>query len=172
MTDDHNPGDTGSAAGRETVGSVGEESAKLLDAVAAWMSDAGTAVGAVGQPSGAPLSESLADLAGRAVDAVSGLGSQLGSQLGPRIDEHVDDAAPECAWCPVCRTAHVIRTAGEEVGPHLTAAVSSLRQALTGLLGAAAAAAAAADDSGTGDSPDSGGRSRERIDLDADGDPR
>lgn len=73
--------------------------------------------------------------------------------------EHLDTGAPECDWCPVCRTVHVIRQASPEVRDHLVSAAASLMQAAAGVLAA------------TAKGPDAGrGRDVERIDLDADTD--
>jgi len=52
-------------------------------------------------------------------------------------DEHVATGAPECQWCPVCRTVHVLRQASPEVRTQLTTAASSLLQALSGMLATA-----------------------------------
>ena len=47
--------------------------------------------------------------------------------------------APECTYCPLCRTVHVVREASPEVMVHLAAAASSLVQAAAAVLAAAAA---------------------------------
>jgi hypothetical protein len=64
--------------------------------------------------------------------------------LGDWAKEHVEDAdehlatgAPECTYCPVCRTVHAVRTASPEVKAQLATAAQSLLQAASGLLGAA-----------------------------------
>ena len=50
---------------------------------------------------------------------------------------HVDTGAPECAWCPVCRTVHLVRATSPEVRDHLATAAASLMQAAAGILAAA-----------------------------------
>lgn len=95
----------------EPVGSVGDEAAKLLGALSEWARDSGGATAG-----------GLAGLAGQAAQAVSGIGA------------HVDTGAPECTYCPVCRTVHVVRSASPEVRAHLAAAASSFLQAVAGVL--------------------------------------
>jgi hypothetical protein len=56
-------------------------------------------------------------------------------------DEHLATGAPECTWCPVCRTVHAVRTASPEVKAQLATAAQSLLQAASGLLAAATQAA-------------------------------
>jgi hypothetical protein len=55
------------------------------------------------------------------------------------LDEHLATGAPECTYCPVCRTVHVLREAGPEVRQHLAIAAASLMQAAAGVLNAASA---------------------------------
>jgi hypothetical protein len=50
---------------------------------------------------------------------------------------HPPDHGAECAWCPVCRAAALVRQTSPEVKAHLTVAASSLLQAAAGLLAAA-----------------------------------
>lgn len=45
------------------------------------------------------------------------------------VDQHLATDAPECTYCPVCRTVHVLREAGPDVRTHLAAATASLMQA-------------------------------------------
>ncbi|MFT4286831.1 hypothetical protein [Nocardioides sp.] len=129
----------------ESVGSAAEEAARLLGALSEWAREHGTDVAA-------GLGATLAGFAGQAATAAR--------DLGHNLDEHLATGAPECAYCPVCRTVHVIREASPEVRAQVTSAAASLLQAAATVLAAAA-------------TPASGTRGRraatvERIDLDAD----
>ena len=99
------------AGGEPEVGSLGEEAARLMDALAGWARQQG---GEVGEGV-----HGLADAAARAVHDV---------------DEHLATGAPECTYCPVCRVVHVVRSTSPEVRAHLSVAASSLLQAAAGLL--------------------------------------
>jgi len=96
-------------------------------------------------------------------DGVGGVGEEAAKLFGALagwardIDDHVDTGATECTWCPVCRTAHVIRQASPEVRDHLAVAAASLMQAAAGVLVAVSRGP---------ESERSGGV--ERIDLDGD----
>ena len=72
------------------------------------------------------------------------------------LDDHLATGAPECAYCPICRTVHVFREAGPEVRLHLASAAASLMQAAAAVLHAAASAPGTPE----------GGSGVERIDLD------
>lgn len=98
----------------EDVGSVGEEAAKLFGALSGWARDRGG---------------DLSDLADHAADAMRGLDEHLAGRPG---------GAPECQWCPVCRTVHAIREVSPEVRDHLATAAASLMQAAAGVLAATA----------------------------------
>jgi hypothetical protein len=50
------------------------------------------------------------------------------------VDEHLATDDPECTYCPICRTVHLVRQTSPEVRAHLAAAASSLVQAAAGLL--------------------------------------
>lgn len=105
------------------IGSAAEEAARLLNALGEWAKDQST-------ESANAFSDSVAGLAGRAASAVADL---------PRLmDEHLATGAPECAYCPVCRTVHVVREASPDVRVHLTSAALSLMQAATTVLNAMA----------------------------------
>ena len=118
------------------IGSVAEEATKLLGAVADWARDHGSDLGA-----------GVASLADQAAASAR------------EVSDHIATDDPECRFCPVCRTVHVVRTASPEVRAQLTTAASSFLQAAAGLLAAG---------SGSGDS--SGAASVQRIDLDDMGD--
>ncbi len=113
------PGDDPTGRPGEEVGSVSEEAAKLFGALSDWAREHGPDLGE-GEGNG------LAGVAGRAAAAVQ------------ELSDHVDTGAPECAWCPVCRTVHLVRATSPEVRDHLASAAASLLQAAAGVLAAAA----------------------------------
>lgn len=115
MTDAHD------ADGGQEVGSLGEETAKLLGAFATWARDSGSEVGG--------------GLGAAAAQAAAGWAS---------LEEHIATGAPECQYCPICRTVHAVRETSPEVRAHLTSAAMSLLQAAAALL------ATAAPEEGTG----------------------
>lgn len=105
---------TGPGEGPEDVGGVGEEAAKLFGALSDWARDHGNDLG----------------------HGLSGFASQAAT-AAHEVGEHVDNGAPECEWCPVCRTVHVVRQTSPEVRQHLAVAAASLMQAAAGVLAAA-----------------------------------
>jgi hypothetical protein len=109
----------------EPVGSVAEEAAKLIGALSGWAREHGDGVTA------------MAD-----------------TFLGD-AHEHIATGAPQCAWCPVCRTIDAVRQTSPEVRAHLASAASSLMLAVSGMM-----------------ATQPGGRDAtvERIDLDDDAD--
>ncbi len=115
------------------VGTVAEEAAKLFGALSEWARDQGGGIG-----------DGVAGLAGHAARAAH------------EVDEHVATGAPECTYCPICRTVHVLRQTTPEVRAQLSTAATALLQAAAGML-----ATAVPDDRGA-----RGGV--ERIDLDDD----
>ena len=117
--------------GRDPVGSVSEEALKLFGALSDWARDHGSDLG----------------------QGLSGLADQAAASVRD-VDEHLATGAPECTYCPICRTVHAVRQTSPEVRAHLAVAASSLLQAAAGILAAAA----------PGDAPARGGV--ERIDLD------
>ena len=130
--------DGGQRGNDDPVGGLGEEAAKLLGAVAEWAREQGSDLG-----------NGVAALAGQAASAAR------------EIDEHIATGDPECRYCPVCRSVHVVRQASPEVRAHLAAAASSFLQAAAGML---AAGSAAGDRSGQPPTV-------QHIDLDSDPDP-
>ena len=86
------------------VGSVAEEAAKLLGALSGWAREHGDGVSA--------MADTFLD------DG----------------HEHIATGAPECAWCPVCRTVAAIRQTSPEVRAHLASAASSLMLAVSGMM--------------------------------------
>lgn len=146
---DGDPEDDG-ARGPE-VGSLSEETAKLLGALSGWAREHGAEVG-----------HGASGLADHLVDQVSAAAHQ--------VDEHLATGAPECTVCPICRTVHAVRQLSPEVRAHLSVAASSLVQAAAGVLATVAPEPGTAQD-GDDDAPRSG-RSRtepvEKIVLDED----
>jgi len=122
----------------EQVGSVGEEAAKLLGALQDWASEhtGGSASARAGEAPG-----------------------DGGAEDVPGPGRFPTDA-PECHWCPVCRTVHAVRTASPEVKAQLATAGQALLQAAAGLLTAATQAQPGPD------APRSG--AVQHIDLDPD----
>ena len=128
----------GTEGPHDPVGSVTEEAVKLFGALSDWARDHGSDLG-----------EGLTGLVDHAAATVR------------EVDEHLDTGAPECTWCPICRTVHAVRRTSPEVRAHLASAASSLIQAAAGVLATAVP-------------PDAGGRTRsagrdhgvEHIDLD------
>ena len=76
------------------------------------------------------------------------------------VDQHLATGAPECTYCPICRTVHFVREASPEIRAHLATAAASLLQAAAGILNAVATPPTSSE-----------GRSGEveHIDLDDDG---
>ena len=137
--------------GAPDVGSVGEEAAKLFGALSDWAreSDAGPGLGS-----------GLSGLAGHAAGALRDL------------DQHVATGAPECTYCPVCRTVHVVRAASPEVRAHLASAASSFLQAVAGVLATVPPPGSGGPGrpGGTGGTGGAHGSELQHIDLDLDGD--
>jgi hypothetical protein len=98
----------------EPIGGVGEEAMKLLGALTDLAREHGSDLGA-----------GLSGLASHGADALRD------------VDEHLATGAPECTYCPICRTVHLVRETSPEVRAHLASAASSLLQAAAGLLATA-----------------------------------
>lgn len=121
MSDGPSDTDAGSAPdGPDAVGSVGDEAAKLMDALSGWArdqaGDTGRDLGGLG---------GLGALAGHAAEALS------------EVNEHLATGSADCTYCPVCRVVHVVRETSPEVKAHLATAASSLLQAGMQLLATA-----------------------------------
>ena len=99
----------------EPLGSVGEEAAKLFDALQDWVKDNGS-----GEP-------------GRAEGLVDGLADQWRS-----FNEHVATGGQDCTYCPVCQVIGKVREASPELRSHLAVATSSLLQAAATIIEARA----------------------------------
>ncbi|MET0999212.1 MAG: hypothetical protein ABWX73_10885 [Marmoricola sp.] len=107
-----NEADEGTGSGdNETVGSVGDEAAKLLGALSDWAKDQGT-----------DYKGSAAGAAGSFAAAVQDIGT------------HIATEGEDCRYCPVCKVIHAVRQTSPEVRAHLTLAASSLMHAAAGLL--------------------------------------
>ena len=121
---------------REPVGSVGEEALKLLQVLQGWAKDSGA---------------DYADAAGAAFSGVAASWQE--------VNEHIATGGEDCRYCPVCQVIGAVRNTSPEVKQHLATAVTSLAQAVAGLMAPHAPSAP-------------GGRARqdpvEKIDLDDD----
>ena len=90
--------------------------------------------------SGADAVGSVGEEAAKLLGALSGWarehqeGASVWPGLADVLDEHVATGAPECAWCPLCRTMHALRQTSPEVRAHLTSAASSLMLAVSGMM--------------------------------------
>lgn len=109
MTEDQ-PRDPPGGEGPD-IGSLGEETAKLFQALAGAAREHGHQVG----------------------EGVEGMAEHL-TQTAHQINDHVATDAAECQYCPVCRAISLVRDVNPEVRAHLTVAASSLAQAAAGLL--------------------------------------
>ena len=91
----------------DPVGSVAEEAAKLFGALSGWAREQS--------------------------DGVAGFSAGFAG-LSEDLRDHLATGAPECQWCPVCRTVHAIRQTSPEVRAHLASAASSLMLAVSGMM--------------------------------------
>lgn len=135
------------------VGSLAEETAKLLGALSGWAREHGADVG-----------HEAGGLADHLVDQVTTAAHQ--------VDEHLATGSAECTVCPICRTVHVVRQLSPEVKAHLAVAASSLVQAAAGVL-ATVVPDPEGDSDDDPDDPEPRGRGRrtepvEKIVLDED----
>jgi hypothetical protein len=105
----------GSGDGREEppVGSVGEEAAKLFEALQDWASENGASAAVPG-----------------------GLQDQW-----RLVNEHIATGGKDCTYCPVCQVIAKVRETSPEVRTHLAVAASSLLQAAAMLVEARGARA-------------------------------
>lgn len=151
----------------EPLGTTAEELARLMEAIGDWAKESKEGAGAAA----GGFAHALTGFAGHASDLAGRFAEELG--------DHLDTGAPECTYCPLCRTVHVFRESSPEVKVHLASAAASLMQAATTVLNAAATGPGAGSSSGSGEGEDSHGdgvraeedaaqRSErvERIDLD------
>ena len=122
---------------QEPVGSAAEEALKLFGALGEWAKEQRADAGALA----GSLSAGLAGLAAHAAHAAS--------ELNHNLETHLATGAPECTYCPICRTVHVVREASPEVRAHLASAAASLMQAAASVLDAAASSGPSRSRSGT-----------------------
>ena len=99
------------AGGAHDVGSLGEEAARLLNALSDW----------------------AREHAGEAGEGLSGLATQAAASAHD-LNEHLATGSAECMVCPVCRTVHAVRQLSPEVKEHLNTAVTSLAQAAAAIM--------------------------------------
>lgn len=97
--------------GHGDIGTVGEEAAKLLGALADWAREHTDDVGA--GVTGGPANSAAAPTS---------------------ADEHPGASAAECTYCPICRTLHVLRHLSPEVKSHLSMATASLASAMAAVV--------------------------------------
>jgi hypothetical protein len=107
VSDDRPPADED---GREEVGTVAEETAKLLSAFQDWARESG------------------GEQAQAAAAAASGIGASVRG-----IGEHLGHG-PDCRYCPVCQVINAVRETSPEVKQNLAIAASSLLKAVQGML--------------------------------------
>ncbi len=94
----------------EEVGTVAEETAKLLAALQDWAKDSGSAHASAASQAADGLAESVRG-----------------------FNEHIGHG-PDCKYCPVCQVINVVRETSPEVKQHLAIAASSMLQAVQGML--------------------------------------
>lgn len=97
------------------VGSLADETAKLVGALSDWAREQGADLGA-----------GLGDLAGHATDSLR------------EVNEHLATGGAECRYCPICRLIQAFRETSPEVRQHLAVAGASLLQAGATMLATAA----------------------------------
>ena len=112
---------------QEQVGSVGEEAAKLMNALQGWAREHG------------------GDYANAAAGAASGAASSFDA-----VNEHIATGGRDCKWCPVCQAISAVRGTSPEVKQHLATAATSFMHAVAGVL------ATQVPDQGRKPRPDSG----------------
>lgn len=100
------------------VGSLGEEALRLFGALSGWVSQ-----------HGADAQHGAEEVVRQACESVQ--------EMAQGFEEHLATGAPECTWCPICRTVHVVRSLSPEVTSHLSAAAASLLKAAAALMSTA-----------------------------------
>jgi hypothetical protein len=91
----------------EPVGTLGEEAAKLLQALQGWAKESGPEYAGMG----AAAADKLTD-----------------------INEHIATGGSDCQYCPLCQAISIVRRTSPEVKAHLADAASSLLQAAAGAM--------------------------------------
>ena len=146
---DERAGRSGEHPDDPETGSLGEETAKLLGALAGWAREQ--------------------DLVGHVTGFAEGCRE---AEAAEEVGAHPGHGGPECRWCPLCRAAGAVPGISPEVRAHLASAAVSLARAAEALLSTEAPAPSGrgdrADGSGEGHRrPDGAGRTGvEHIDLD------
>ena len=80
---------------------------------------------------------SVAEEAAKLLGAFSGWAKEQGDGLSSfteGLHDHAPSGAPECTWCPVCRTVAAVRQTSPEVIAHLSSAASSLMLAVSAMM--------------------------------------
>lgn len=88
-----------------SVGALGEEAVKLLQALQEWTRE-----------------------------TVGDAGAREPSGLLGNLNEHIATGGRECQYCPVCQLIAAVRATSPEVRHHLNVAASSLLQAAAGIV--------------------------------------
>ena len=95
----------------DPTGSIGEEAAKLFEALQDW-----AAAGGSGHLD-----------AGTSAAAAAAAAAH-------RVNEHIATGGADCRYCPVCQVISAVRGTPPEVREHLVSAAGSLMHAVSGLL--------------------------------------
>lgn len=98
------------------VGSLAEETARLVEALSDWARDQGADLGA----------------------GLGGVAAQASENLR-EVNEHLATGGAECRYCPLCRAIQLLRETSPEVRHHLADAGVALLQAAAAVLSTAAA---------------------------------
>ena len=93
------------------MGSVAEETVKLLQALQGWAENTG----------------------GEYAEATSSAAAGAARKLHD-VNEHLATGGPDCTYCPLCQVIGAVRGTSPEVRHHLAAAATSLLQAAAGML--------------------------------------
>lgn len=107
---------------------------------------------------------SVAEEAAKLLGALTGWAKDTAQDVNHAAGEHLATGAPECTYCPICRTVHAVRQLSPEVRDQLGTAATALLQAASGLIAAATQDTAARPgvehidlDDDTGDTGNAGG---------------
>lgn len=80
---------------------------------------------------------SVAEEAAKLLGALTGWAKDTAHDVNHAAGEHLATGAPECTYCPICRTVHAVRQLSPEVRDQLGTAATALLQAASGLIAAA-----------------------------------
>ena len=95
----------------DSVGSVGEEAIKLLNALQGWARESGS------------------DYA----NAAAGVASEAASSFHS-LNEHIATGGEDCRYCPICQVISTVRETSPEVKEHLSTAATSFMHAVAGVM--------------------------------------